>query len=213
MNDLIGNTVEFVKEFLKDNYSGHDYYHTLRVYKIATKIAEKENADIELTSLIALLHEIDDFKVVGKDSILLKNTKLFLNNNNINQEKINLICDEITKISFKGSGISIPKTLEGKIVQDADRIDAMGAMGIARTFAYGGSIGRTIYSPEIKIRDYVSEKDYYNNSGTSIGHFYEKLLKILDLINTEEAKKIAIHRHNFLLQYLDEFFEEWDGKK
>lgn len=124
-----------------------------------------------------------------------------------------MICSEISKISFKGNGANCPKTLEGKIAQDADRIDDLGAIGIARTFTYGGSIGRTIYSPEIPIRDNVLEKEYTNNSGTSIGHFYEKKLKLLELINTEEAKKIAVVRTNYVKEYLKEFFDEWEGIK
>lgn len=143
---------------------------------------------------------------------MFKNVKAYLSSNNVASEKINLICDEISKISFKGDGKKCPDTLEGKIAQDADRIDDLGAIGIARTFTYGGKIGRTIYSPEIPIRETVSEKDYLNNSGTSIGHFYEKKLKLLDLINTEEAKKIAQKRTEYILNYLKEFFDEWEGK-
>lgn len=213
MKDLIDKALVFVKEYFKDDYSGHDYYHTLRVYKLAKQIAEKENADVELTSIMALLHDVDDCKLVGEDGILFQNTIAFLNENNVNEEKIDLICSEISKLSFKGNGVNCPKTLEGKIAQDADRIDDLGAIGIARTFTYGGSIGRTIYSPEIAIRDSVSEKDYINNSGTSIGYFYEKKLKTLDLINTEEARKIAIIRTNYIKEYLKEFFDEWNGIK
>ena len=184
----------------------------LRVYQIAKKIAEKENANIELTSIIALLHDVDDCKIVRPDGILFTNAKKFLNENAVEPKTIDLICNEIAKISFKGNGINCPDTIEGKIVQDSDRIDSLGAIGIARTFTYGGNIGRAIYSPDIPIRDTVTEKEYYNNSGTSIGHFYEKHLKLLDLLNTEEAKQIAKHRNDFLTNFLDEFFNEWDGK-
>lgn len=213
MDKLIDNTLIFIKDFFKNDHSGHDFYHTLRVYTLAKVIAEKEDADVELTSIIALLHDVDDCKLVGPDGILFENTKKFLSENNIEEEKINMICSEISKISFKGNGVNCPETLEGKIAQDADRIDDLGAIGIARTFTYGGSIGRTIYSPEIPIRDSVSEKDYTNNSGTSIGHFYEKKLKLLDLINTEEAKKIAVARTTYVKEYLKEFFDEWEGIK
>ncbi len=213
MNKLINNALIFIKDFFKNDHSGHDIYHTIRVYKLAKAIAEKEGADVELTSIIALLHDVDDCKLVGPDGILFKNTKKFLNKNKINEEKINMICSEISKISFKGNGVNCPETLEGKIAQDADRIDDLGAIGIARTFTYGGSIGRTIYSPEIPVRDNVSERDYTNNSGTSIGHFYEKKLKLLDLINTEEAKKIAVARTIYVKNYLKEFFDEWEGIK
>lgn len=212
MEDLIDKTIEYVKDYFKNDASGHDYYHTLRVYKLARNIAEQENADIELTALIALLHDVDDCKLVGKDGELFKNVKGYLSRNNVDDETINLICSEISKISFKGDGKKCPETLEGKIAQDADRIDDLGAIGIARTFTYGGKIGRTIYSPEIAIRETVSETDYLNNSGTSIGHFYEKKLKLLELINTKEARRIAQRRTDYVLNYLKEFFEEWEGK-
>lgn len=212
MENLIDKTIEYVKDYFKNDASGHDYYHTLRVYKLARNIAEQENADIELTALIALLHDVDDCKLVGKDGELFKNVKGYLSRNNVDDETINLICSEISKISFKGDGKKCPETLEGKIAQDADRIDDLGAIGIARTFTYGGKIGRTIYSPEIAIRETVSETDYLNNSGTSIGHFYEKKLKLLELINTKEARLIAQRRTDYVLNYLKEFFEEWEGK-
>lgn len=212
MDNLIDKTLEYVKRYFQNDASGHDYYHTLRVYKLARSIAEKENADIGLTSIIALLHDVDDCKLVGKDGELFKNVKEYLTSNNVENAKINLICNEISKISFKGDGKKCPDTLEGKIAQDADRIDDLGAIGIARTFTYGGSIGRTIYSPEIPIRETVSETDYLNNSGTSIGYFYEKKLKTLELMNTEEAKKIAQKRTDYILDYLKEFFDEWEGK-
>ena len=214
MNEnLVKNILKFVEEYFKNDATGHDFYHTLRVYKLAKKIADKEKADIFLTSIIALLHDVDDCKLVGEDGVLFKNTKKTLYENNVDDKTIDLICSEISKISFKGNGVNKPATLEGKIAQDADRIDDLGAIGIARTFTYGGSIGRTIYSPKIPIRDSVSEKDYITNTGTSIGHFYEKKLKLLDLINTDEAKKIAIHRTQYIKDYLDEFFAEWEGTK
>ena len=139
MSIIIDKAIKFVKEFFKNDCSGHDYYHTIRVYELAKKIAEKKNADIELTSLIALLHDVDDCKLVGEDGKSFKNTKNFLQSNEINEDRINLICGEISNISFKGTGKNTPDTLEGKIAQDADRLDALGAIGIARTFAYGGS--------------------------------------------------------------------------
>ena len=210
---LVENILKFVEDYFENDATGHDFYHTLRVYKLAKQIAEKEKADIVLTSIIALLHDVDDCKLVGEDGVLFKNTKKILNENKVDNGTIDLICSEISKISFKGNGVNKPETLEGKIAQDADRIDDLGAMGIARTFTYGGSIGRTIYSPKIPIRDSVSEKDYITNTGTSIGHFYEKKLKLLDLINTEEARKLAIHRTQYIKDYLDEFFAEWEGTK
>lgn len=211
--DLVENIIKFVENYFGNDTTGHDFYHTMRVYKLAREIATKEEADIILTSIIALLHDVDDCKLVGEEGVLLKNTKKILQDNNVDEKKIDLICSEISKISFKGNGVNKPITLEGKIAQDADRIDDLGAIGIARTFTYGGSIGRTIYSPKIPIRDSVSEKDYITNTGTSIGHFYEKKLKLLDLMNTEEGRKLAINRTQYIKDYLDEFFAEWDGTK
>lgn len=211
MSNLINNALEFVKEFFKNDASGHDYYHTLRVYKTADKIAQKENADIEMTSIIALLHDVDDCKLVGDDSKSLKNAKKFLTENNVSENKINLICSEISKISFNGNGENCPDTLEGKIAQDADRLDALGAIGIARAFAYGGNKGRAIHLPNTPIKEYTNEKDYHNNNDTTINHFYQKLLKLTGLMNTAEAKRIAEKRNEFILEYLDEFFTEWNG--
>lgn len=184
MNNLVNNAIEFVKEFFKNDSSGHDCYHSLRVYELAKRIAEKENADIELTSIIALLHDVDDCKLVGEEGKSFKNTKCFLQSNRINEDRINLICNEISKISFKGTGENTPDTLEGKIAQDADRLDALGAIGIARTFAYGGSRNRAMYLPQ----------KHENYKSSSVAHFYDKLLKLSDLMNTEEAKHIAIQR-------------------
>ncbi len=211
--DIVENIIKYVEKYFENDASGHDFYHTLRVYKLAKQIAEKENADIELTSIIALLHDVDDCKLVGEKGILFENTRKILKENEIDSNKIDLICSEISKISFKGNGVNKPETLEGKIAQDADRIDDLGAIGIARTFTYGGSIGRTIYSPKIPVRESVSDKDYITNTGTSIGYFYEKKLKTLDLMNTSEAKIIATQRTQYIKDYLNEFFEEWDGKK
>lgn len=211
--DIVDNIIKYVEKYFEKDASGHDFYHTLRVYKIAKQIAEKEKADIVLTSIIALLHDVDDCKLVGEKGVLFENTRKILKENDVDSDQIDLICSEISKISFKGNGVNKPTTLEGKIAQDADRIDDLGAIGIARTFTYGGSIGRTIYSPEIPIRDSISDKDYITNTGTSIGYFYEKKLKTLDLMNTDEARAIANQRTQYIKDYLKEFFDEWEGNK
>ena len=200
---IMDNAIEFVKEYFKNDYSGHDYYHTIRVYELAKKIAEKENADIELTSIIALLHDVDDCKLVGEEGKSFTNTRKFLQSNRIKEDKINLICSEISKISFKGTGKNTPDTLEGQIAQDADRLDALGAIGVARTFAYGGSRNRPMYLPE----------DDENYKTSSIAHFYDKLLKLSDLMNTNEAKQIAIQRTEYMREYLNEFYDELNGIK
>ncbi len=197
MDTIIKNALNFVREYFKNDVSGHDFQHTYRVYKTAIKIAEVEkNADTELVSLIALLHDVDDKKIVGSKAADFENTGNFLTAQNISAKKINLICSEISKISFNGTGNTVPNTPEGKIAQDADRIDAMGAIGIARNFAYGASRGRAIYREE--------------DNASSIHHFYDKLLKLEGLMNTAEGKKIARHRHQFMQNFLTEFFEEWN---
>lgn len=203
MSRLIDYTINFVKNFFKSDASGHDFYHTFRVYELAKKLAEKEEADIELTSIIALLHDVDDCKLVGENGKSFKNTKTFLQRNQISEDKIKIICDEISKISFNGTGKNTPYTLEGKIVQDADRLDALGAIGIARTFAYGGSRNRAMYLPQ--------KNENYKTS--SIAHFYDKLLKLSDLMNTKEAKHIAIQRTQYLKKFLNEFYDEINGLK
>ncbi len=203
MSRLIDYTINFVKDFFKSDASGHDYYHTIRVYQLAKMLAERENADIGLTSIIALLHDVDDYKLVGEDGLYFKNAKSFLIKNQVDEDKIQLICSEISKISFRGTGKNIPDTLEGRIVQDADRLDALGAIGIARTFAYGGSRNRAMYLPQ--------ENENYKSS--SVAHFYDKLLKLSDLMNTEKAKHIAMQRTNYLKEFLNEFYDEINGLK
>ena len=212
MNNIIDRAIEYVKDFFEKDFSGHDFYHTLRVYNLAKFIAEKENGDKEIIELAALLHDVDDYKLVGEQEEKFKNAKKFLIENNYPNERIENICHIISEVSFKGKDTKTPDTLEGKVVQDADRLDAMGAIGISRTFAYGGNKNRPMHIPNQKhMDDDVSAKEYYENEGTSINHFYEKLLKLKDLMNTKTAQEIAIHRHKYMEDFLKEFYNEWDG--
>ncbi|MBR3161561.1 MAG: HD domain-containing protein [Bacilli bacterium] len=213
MNDIINKTIEYVKEFFKDEYSGHDFYHTLRVYNNAVLIAKGENCDLEIVSLAALLHDVDDYKIVGEQDDLLHNAKTYLKSVDYPTERIEKICHIITQISFKVSETQTPDTIEGKVVQDADRLDAIGAIGIARAFAFGGNHNTPIHDPEIKVRENMSVEEYKKKDGTTINHFYEKLLLIKDLMNTETGKKIAEHRHYYMKEFLKEFYSEWDGNK
>ena len=213
MNDIINKTIEYVKEFFKDEYSGHDFYHTLRVYNNAMLIAKGEECDLEIVSLAALLHDVDDYKIVGEQEDLLHNAKTYLKSIDYSAERIEKICNIISQISFKVSETQIPDTIEGKIVQDADRLDAIGAIGIARAFAFGGNHNTPIHDPEIKARENMSVEEYKKKDGTTINHFYEKLLLIKDLMNTETGKKIAEHRHNYMKSFLEEFYSEWDGNR
>lgn len=209
--DLLEKTLLYIKERFQNDFSGHDYYHSIRVYKLAASICKEENADLEIVQLAALLHDVDDYKLFGGNAGAYSNAEIFLKENKIPDTKIMVICDIISSISYKGTDTRIPQSKEGKIVQDADRLDAIGAIGIARTFAYGGSKNRTMHIPNEKPHDNMNFEEYSTSNGTTINHFYEKLLKLKDLMNTETAKKIAESRHKYMEDFLSEFYNEWDG--
>lgn len=206
---MTDNEKRFIKSIFSGDSSGHDYYHTIRVYKLATKIAKQENADVKTVQLAALLHDVDDIKFFPDTYATKKNAVDFMMANKVDEEIIKVVCKIIDEVSFAGTDSIVPDTIEGKCVQDADRLDAIGAIGIARTFAYGGSRGRKIYDPEIKMN-----KDEYqkNKNSTSINHFYEKLLLLKDMMNTTEGRKLAEHRQVVMLEFLNEFMIEWEGK-
>ena len=188
------------------------FYHTLRVYNLAKYITKFEECDIELVYLGALLHDVDDYKLVGKEKEPFYNAKTFLKSLGYSNKKIEQICHIISQVSFKGKDTVVPDTIEGKIVQDADRLDAIGAIGIGRTFAYGGSHKIPMHIPNMEYKENMSAEEYYENVGTTINHFYEKLLKLKDLMNTETAKNMAKHRHEYMQEFLKEFYDEWEGK-
>lgn len=184
---LISDAMDFVSDLLENNSGGHDTAHSLRVYKNALEIAENEpGCDMTVVSLAALLHDVDDHKLFDHENN--ENAREFLSNSGVSNEKIEEICSVINSVSFSKNRGKKPETLEGKIVQDADRLDAMGAIGIARTFAYGGEHGRSIEE--------------------SVMHFHEKLLFLKDEMNTESARKIADSRHAFLEEFLSHYYEE-----
>ena len=211
MENIINKTMVYVKDFFKKDFSGHDFYHTLRVYNLAKSIAKSEECNMELVCLSALLHDVDDYKLVGEEKEPFNNLKTFLKSQNYSYEGIEQICNIVSEVSFNGKN-TIPNTIEGKIVQDADRLDAIGAIGIARTFTYGGSIKRPMYIPNINPKENMASKEYYENVGTTINHFYEKLLKLKDFMNTETAKSMPKHRHEYMQEFLKEFYDEWEGK-
>lgn len=211
---MINNAIEYIKEIFSGDSSGHDYYHTIRVYKLATEIAKQENADIKIVQLAALLHDADDAKISPKTHPTKKNAVDFMLANKVDTKLIDVVCKIIDEVSFSGADSVVPGTIEGKCVQDADRLDAIGAIGIARTFAYGGSRGRVIYDPEIKPKMGMSKEEYQRKQGsTSINHFYEKLLLLKDMMNTTAARAIAEHRQKVMEKFLEEFKAEWEGKK
>ena len=210
---LIENTINYVKEIFKNEYSGHDYFHTMRVYNMALRIAKEENANTLIVSLAALLHDVDDVKLSPQTSKNKDNARKFLNDNNIDSKSIDLICEIIDEISYKGSESVSPKTLEGKCVQDADRLDAIGAIGIARAFAYGGNHNRVMHDPNEPPSLNMNEEEYRKHISTTVNHFYEKLFNLKELMNTDTAMKIAEERNRYMKEYIVEFMNEWDGIK
>ncbi|MCY6371147.1 HD domain-containing protein [Clostridium ganghwense] len=212
--EIILKTQAYVKEKLEGEGSGHDWWHVYRVWKNAKNIAKYEKADLFTVELAALLHDIADWKFCdGDDSIGPKIASEWLNNQNVDKETIKHIVEIIKDVSFKGARVkSQINTIEGMIVQDADRIDAIGAIGIARTFAYGGYKGREIYNPNIEPQNHETFEQYKKSEGTTINHFYEKLLLLKNLMNTDTAKKIAEQRHKFMEEFLEVFYTEWDGE-
>ena len=211
---MVNSALEYIKEIFSGDSSGHDYYHTVRVYRIATEIAKQENADANIVQLTALLHDVDDIKLSPQTHNTKKNAVDFMTANKVDGDIIDIVCKIIDEVSFAGTDSVVPSTIEGKCVQDADRLDAIGAIGIARTFAYGGSKGRRIHDPDIKPMTNMNKADYnQNHNSTSINHFFEKLLLLKDMMNTETAKKMAMHRQAVMEDFLEEFMAEWEGEK
>lgn len=210
---ILENTIHFVKDQLKGAEGGHDWFHIERVYNNALLISKKETANIFVVSLAALLHDIADSKFHnGDESIGPKIAKEFLQTQNIKLEIIEHIVNIIKNTSFKGGNFT--KDFESKeldIVQDADRLDAIGAIGIARCFNYGGFKEREIYNPKIKPNLKMTKEEYKNANAPSINHFYEKLLLLKNKMNTNTGKALAEKRHAFMLLYLDQFYREWNG--
>ncbi len=213
MKQIIDNGIKYVKEIFENEYSGHDFFHTFRVFKLAKEIAIIENANVEIVMLSALLHDVDDIKLSPKTNKNKDNARKFLENNNVEKDTIDLICNIIGEVSYKGKDTVPGKTLEARIVQDADRLDAIGAIGIARAFAYGGHHNRVMYDPDILPNLDMTEEEYRNHISTTVNHFYEKLFNLKDLMNTMAAKEIAIDRENYMKEYLSRFIDEWDGLK
>ncbi|QBO57295.1 HD domain-containing protein [Chryseobacterium salivictor] len=210
--NLIQNTVAFVKEKLEGAEAGHDWFHIERVWKLSQKIAAAETCNLEVVELSALLHDIADPKFHdGDETLALKISREFLEGQNVSAEIIEPVLFIIKNISFKNRE-EMPDILpvELQIVQDADRIDAIGAIGIARTFNYGGFKNNIMYHPDIHPKLDMTKEDYKKSNGTTINHFYEKLLLLKDLMNTGTGKKIAEERHDFMLNFLEQFYREWN---
>lgn len=213
--EIIQKTADMVKEKFTGEGSGHDWWHIYRVWKTAKTIANGENANTIVVELGALLHDIADYKFNnGDEEIGGKTAKEWLESIGVDNNIIKQVVHIVDNVSFKGNADQNKmQSIEGKIVQDADRLDAIGAIGIARCFAYGGHKGHEIYNPDIKPNLNMSKEEYKNHKGTQINHFYEKLLLLKDLMNTETGKELAQQRHDFMEQYLEEFLAEWAGNK
>lgn len=195
---MINKAMAFARDIFAGDSTGHDFDHTMRVYRMAVRIAREEGADVETVALAALLHDVDDRKLSPQTCENKDRAVSFLRQNGMDEKTIDKIIQIISEISFS-AGNGVPSTLEGCCVQDADRLDALGAIGIARTFAFGGSRNRRIHDPEGLDRE------------SSIQHFYDKLLLLKDRMNTATGKHLAVERDEFLRTFLKEFYAEWDG--
>ena len=195
---MINKAMEFARGIFEGDASGHDFDHTLRVFHTATRLAEEEGADVETVQLAALLHDVDDRKLSPETYEGKLRALNFLKDNNLAEEKIQEIIHIISHISFSAQ-LPPPESIEGKCVQDADRLDALGAIGIARTFAFGGSRGRRLHDPEGK------------DKNDSIQHFYDKLLRLKDTMHTATGRRLAEQRDQYMRDFLQQFYEEWDG--
>jgi uncharacterized protein len=217
MNDLIiEKALAYVRDLLEGEGSGHDWWHIKRVYDLSVTMAnEYPEADLFIVQLGALLHDIGDHKFHNGDhTVGPKMVTDWLAENQVDESTIAKVVAIVKEISYKGADVETPmSTLEGEIVQDADRLDAIGAIGIARTFAYGGNKNREMHNPEVAPELHSDFETYKKTTGPTINHFYEKLLLLKDRMNTEFGKKLAQQRHTFMEKFLEEFFAEWEGKR
>jgi len=214
MQHYIDQAAAFARE-QKTVSSGHDWWHTYRVWQMAKKIHEHEGGNILVIELAALLHGIDNHKFHNGDLLVgAKTAQAFLESIHVPKDIIESVYDIVATCSFKGAAdTSEMKTLEGNIVQDADRLDAMGAMGIARTFAYAGYKNHAMYDPEKPYKQHASFEEYSKNDGSAINHFYEKLLVLKDRLNTKTARAIAEKRHAYMEEFLEQFYGEWEATR
>lgn len=215
-SQIVKNTISFVKETLKDAEGGHDWFHMERVMKNALQIAKTEEVDIFVIQLGALLHDIADAKFHGGDETIgPKKARAFLETQQVDEQVIQHVENIIQYISYKSSlGKDIPfRSKELDVVQDADRLDAIGAIGIARCFNYGGFKNRALYDPAIPPNLQMTKEEYQQSKSPTLNHFYEKLLLLKDKMNTETGKRMAQQRHNYIETFLEQFYQEWEGNR
>lgn len=211
---LIERTEAFVREQLGAGDVGHDWYHVDRVRRTAVMIGAAEGADLAMVELAALLHDVADWKFHGGDEFAgSRVASEWLQSQDASPSVIEQVAQIIDLVSFKGAGVETrPATLEGQVVQDADRLDAIGAIGVARAFAYGGHKGRLLYDPLTPPTPHDSFAAYKSSSGPTINHFYEKLLLLKDRLHTATARQIATSRHRYMEEFLAQFYREWNGE-
>ena len=213
--DIISKTITFVKEKLKNAEGGHDWFHIERVYKNALLIAKDEVCNETIVKLASLLHDIADSKFNnGDEGVGPETARAFLEAEGVDEEIVNHVIKIIENISYKGGNFQKEFTsVELDIVQDADRLDALGAIGIARTFNYGGFKNRALYDPKIAPNLKMTKEEYKNSDAPTLNHFYEKLFLLKDKMNTPTGKQIASERHRFMETFISQFYAEWDGEK
>ena len=210
---ILQEVATYVERKLSGEGSGHDWWHIVRVRKLAEKLALAEGGDSFICQLAALVHDLVDDKLVADEGLALAEVRDLLTRVGVAANQTDQVLTIIQSISYKGGNQNhLDLTLEGQIVQDADRLDAMGAIGVARTMAYSGHHQRIIHDPEVAVRQNMTLDQYRSHQGTAITHFYEKLLLLKDLMNTKTAKELAKGRHAFLEAYLEQFYAEWEGK-
>ncbi|MDX1945086.1 MAG: HD domain-containing protein [Pirellulaceae bacterium] len=212
---ILQQTAAHVRSLLAGDSAGHDWFHIERVRRTALAIGREEGADLFVVELAALLHDVADWKFAGGDHTAgPRAARDWLANLSVPAATSEHVAAIIAGLSFKGAGVPTPMpTLEGRVVQDADRLDALGAVGIARAFAYGGSRGRAMHDPAIPPQTHASFEAYKKNAGPTLNHFYEKLLLLSDRMNTPTGRRLAAARHRYLEQFLEQFLAEWEGTR
>lgn len=208
---LIGNTERFVRAALEHDRTGHDWWHISRVVQMADKLAEAEGADPFICRMASLVHDVADEKLNESKESGLHKVNEWLTGQPLSVGAREHIMDIIATMSYNGGNNPPMRTLEGQVVQDADRLDAIGAIAIARTFLYAGVKGHPIYDPELAPREKLTPEQYRSSETSAVNHFYEKLLKLKDLMNTESGRRMAENRHQFMSSYLEQFHKEWEG--
>jgi uncharacterized protein len=210
--DLVRDTERYVERELSSDSSGHDWWHVARVRDLAVRIGREEDADLWIVELAALLHDVADYKFSGSEEAGPRADRTWLDSNRAEPQVVEAVVHIIANMSYMGPGVpDAPLSLEGRCVRDADRLDAMGAIGIARAFAFGGHQGRALHEPGKRPELHDDAEAYKRSQGTTINHFYEKLLLLRDRMTTDAGRRLARRRHEFMEAYLSEFFLEWGG--